>query len=285
MIPGVVAEVNAVNRGRVANIGILAGDDGAIVIDGGASRRQGEEILATAQRLAGKPVRLLINTHPHPQNVLGNVAFAARGIPILASAQTRDRMVERCPRCLEATAAAIGSEAIAGTEIALPGHTVAASETRTVSGRRLRLLVPGHAHSEGDLAVLDVESGVLFSGDLVYRGQLPHMAESRVDGWLAALAVLRHEPARVLVPGRGAPGGLADLEPFAAYLVGLRERVAEAYARGLSLDETLEHAALPEFAGWEGYDARHARNVQHVYFELERADLERAGVAGAGGAR
>lgn len=285
MIPGVLAEASADNRGRVANIGILAGDDGAIVIDSGASRSQGEEILATAQRLAGKPVRLLINTHPHPQNVLGNGAFAARGIPILASAETRARMIERCRRCLAAATEAIGAQAMAGTEIVLPELVVVASEIREVAGRRLRLLVPGHAHSEGDLAVLDLDSGVLFSGDLAYRGQLPHLAESRIDGWLAALATLRGEPVRWLAPGRGAPGSLADLDPIVAYLGGLRQRVAAAYAKGLSLDETLDYAALPEFAAWEGYGARHGRNIQHVYFEFERADLERASIAGAGAAR
>lgn len=277
VIPGLLAESNAENRGRVANIGILAGEDGAIVIDSGASRLHGEELLAVAERLAGKPVRLLINTHPHPQNVLGNAAFAARGIPILASAQTRAMMAERCPRCLAALTEAIGAPAMAGTTIVLPELTVTVSETRAVAGRRLRLILAGHAHSEGDLGVLDLDSGVLFSGDLVYRGQLPHMAESRIEGWLAALAALRREPAAMLVPGRGAPGALADLEPLAAYLAGLRERVAAAYAAGLSLDETLERAAMPDFATWEGYAARHARNVQHVYFELERAEFAGTG--------
>ncbi len=273
MIPGVLAEVNDGNRGRVVNIGIIAGAEGAIVIDSGANRLQGEAILAAAQRLAGKPVSLVINTHPHPQNVLGNAAFAAQGIPILASEQTRARMAERCPRCVAAIAEVVGSEAMAGKAIVLPGLTVAATETRSVAGRRLRLLVPGHAHSEGDLAVHDLDSGVLFSGDLVYRGQVPHLAEARIDGWLGALDVLRREPARWLVPGRGAPGTLRDLEPLAEYLVSLRARVAAAYAQGRSLDEALERAALHDFASWEGYASRHARNVQHVYFEIERADL------------
>lgn len=272
-----LAEANAGNRGRVVNIGIIAGTEGAIVVDSGASRLQGEEILAAAQRLAGKPVRLLINTHPHPQNVLGNAAFAALGIPILASEQTRARMAERCPRCLASIAEAVGSEVMAGTAIVLPDLTLAATETRNVAGRRLRLLVPGHAHSEGDLAVHDLDSGVLFSSDLVYRGQVPHLAEARIDGWLGALDVLRREPARWLVPGRGAPGTLHDLEPFAEYLGSLRAHVAAAYAQGLSLDEALERAVLRDFATWEGYASRHARNVQHVYFELERAELDGAG--------
>lgn len=273
LLPGVVADADVGNRGRVVNIGIIVGHEGSVVIDSGTSREHGELILAAAERLGGRPVRLLVNTHPHPQNVLGNSAFAARGIPILATQQTRAMMAERCPRCLAASARAIGAANLAGTAIVLPDITIAASETRVVAGRRLRLLHLGHAHSEGDLAVLDVETGVLFAGDVVYRDQLPHLAEADLAGWLAALEVLRREPVSVLVPGRGAPGAVADLEPLAAYLDALRASVGAAYAAGLSPDETLERAALPTHANWEGYAARHGRNVQHVYFALERAEL------------
>lgn len=277
MLPGVLAEPDSENRGRVVNIGILVGDEGALVIDSGANRQQGEEILAIAERLAGKPVRLLVNTHPHPQNVLGNMAFAARGVPILASARTREKMAERCPRCLASMTHAVGEATMAGTEIVLPNDILEAGTERSVAGRRIRFVLPGHGHSEGDLAVLDIDSGVVFAGDLVYRAQVPHLSEAHSLGWLAALDELRRQPVSILVPGRGPVGRLADIEPLYAYLSSLRAVVAAAYEAGLSPDETLQRAELPRFASWQGYHERHARNVQHVYFEFERADLAERG--------
>lgn len=277
VIPAGLAEANAENRGRVVNTGFIVGPDGVVVIDSGASHAQGEAILAAVAYVTGQPVRLLVNTHPHPQNVLGNSAFAARGIPILASTQTRAMMAERCPRCFDAMTRSTGEANMVGTQIVLPGQLVSASETRRIAGRELRFLHFGHAHTEGDLAVLDIESGTLFSGDIVYRGQIPHMAESELAGWLGALAALEREDFHILVPGRGDPGGRAELLAFAAYLKELRARVAAAYGDGRTPDETIELAQQPAYAGWEGYAARHGRNVQHAYFELERADLAAGG--------
>ncbi len=276
LISGVVADAAPANRGRVVNTGFIVGTDGVIVVDSGANHGHGEAILATVASVTDKPVALLINTHPHPQNVLGNSAFAARGIPILATAATIAAMRARCPDCLRSLERSVGAEAMTGTRIELPG-LVAAGEVREVAGRRLTLLHAGHGHTEGDLAVFDAESGVLFAGDLVYRGQVPHLSESDTAGWLASLQPLRDLPIRTLVPGRGPVGSAADLAPIGRYLSQLRQRVAAAYRDGRSADEAIALADLPEFSSWQGYAERHGRNVQHVYFEIERDDLNGGG--------
>jgi glyoxylase-like metal-dependent hydrolase (beta-lactamase superfamily II) len=278
LIPGVVADAAPANRGRVVNTGFIVGTDGVIVVDSGANHGHGEAILATVASVTGKPVALLINTHPHPQNVLGNSAFAARGIPILATAATIVAMRTRCPDCLRSLERSVGAEAMAATRIQLP-DLVVGSEVRQVAGRRLTLLHAGHGHTEGDLALFDAASGVLFAGDLVYRGQVPHLSESDTAGWLASLQPLRDPPIRTLVPGRGPVGAAADLAPTGRYLAQLRQRVAAAYRDGRSADEAIALAELPEFSAWQGYAERHGRNVQHVYFEIERDDLNGRGKA------
>lgn len=273
VLPAAVAEPNSANAGRVVNTGFIVGTDGVIVIDSGANRRHGEAIRAAVRRVTSKPIRLLINTHPHPHNVLGNAAFAARGIPILATQATRDAMQARCPHCLEGLAASVGRAAMAGSRIRLPNRIVAADARLEVAGRSLQLLHFGHGHTEGDLLVLDEATGVLFAGDLVYREQVPHLAEADTRGWLAALERIAGLTFITLVPGRGPLGSPQALADMRRYLDSLRRLVADAYAKGMSADEAIAHAALPEFAGWEGYAARHGRNVQRVYFELEREDF------------
>lgn len=273
VIAGAIGEASASNRGRVVNTGFIVARDGVIVIDSGANHNHGEAILAAVARITPKPVKLLINTHAHPQNVLGNSVFAERGIPILASAATVAAMDQRCPRCLESLGQSVGREAMEGTRVHLPETSVPGSQALEIAGRWLRLLHFGHAHTEGDLAVLDETTAVLFSGDLVYRQQLPHLSEASSAGWLAALQQLGELPFKILIPGRGAVGQSADLAPTQGYLSALRQRVSAAYHDGRSADEAIKQAELPEFAGWQGYAERHGRNVQHVYFEIERDDL------------
>jgi glyoxylase-like metal-dependent hydrolase (beta-lactamase superfamily II) len=273
VIPAPIADADSSNRGRVVNTGFVVGRKGVIVIDSGANHRHGKAILAAVARVTRKPVKLLINTHAHPQNVLGNSAFAERGIPILASAATVTAMAERCPGCLASLGQSVGDEAMRGTRIQLPDSTVAESQMLKIAGRQLHLLHLGHAHTEGDLAVFDGATGTLFSGDLVYRGQVPHLSEASSAGWIAALDRGVELPIRILIPGRGPVGGPGDLAPIRRYLSELRRLVAAAYQQGRSADEAIELAGLAKFSGWQGYAARHGRNVQHVYFEIERDDL------------
>lgn len=274
LIPAPLADATPENRGRVVNSGFIVGLDGVVVIDSGANHRHGEAILATVARVTPKPVRLLINTHPHPQNVLGNSAFAERGIPILATAATIAAMNQRCPNCLASLRESVGEEAMDGTRIRLPDTALANTEILEVAGRRLRLVHFGHGHTEGDLAVFDEASAALFSGDLIYSGQIPHLSEANTGGWIAVLDRLAALPIRILVPGRGPSGGADDIAPTRRYLAELRQRVAVAYQEGRGADEAIALAELPEFAAWQGYAARHGRNVQHVYFEIERDDLD-----------
>ena len=274
VIPAPLADATPENHGRVINSGFIVGRDGVIVIDSGANHRHGEAILAAVARVTPKPVKLLINTHPHPQNVLGNSAFAERGIPILATAATIAAMNERCPNCLASLRQSVGDEAMRATRIQLPDTTLAASPALEIAGRQLRLLQFGHGHTEGDLAVFDEASAALFSGDLIYSGQIPHLSEANTAGWIAALSQVAALPIRILIPGRGPVGGAGDLAPIRRYLSELRQRVAAAYQEGRSADEAIALAELQEFSGWHGYAARHGRNVQHVYFEIERHDLD-----------
>lgn len=273
VIPGIVGDPGPENRGRVVNTGFMVGRTGVVVIDSGANYHQGQAILATIRRITQKPVKLLINTHPHPQNVLGNGAFAERGIPILATTVTAEKMNERCPRCLENLTASVGAEAMRGTHIVLPQQMLDAETTLTVDGRQLRLIPTGWGHSEGDLAVLDSQTGTLFTSDLVYAGQIPHLTEARIGGWLAALDTLSALPARVVVPGRGPVGTASRIATFHHYLQQLHDQVTAAYHSGRTLDETLHRIELPEFHSWQGYTERHPLNIQHVWYEIERNDF------------
>lgn len=272
VIPAPVADVAPDNAGHVVNTGFIVTSRGVVVIDSGARHAQGEAILAAIRTVTPQPVVLLINTHPHPQNVLGNSAFVDRGIPILATQATREAMGTRCPQCLKSLAESVGAVPMAGTRIELPDR-VLASERLQIGDCVLRLLHFGHGHTEGDLLVLDETSQILFTGDLVYRDQIPHVSESDTSNWLTALERTAELPFRILVPGRGAVGDASTLAQMKRYLEDLRQIVGSAYERGLSAEEAIALADLPEFSAWHGYAARHGRNVQHVYFEIERRDF------------
>jgi quinoprotein relay system zinc metallohydrolase 1 len=271
---GAQEEIALSNRGNVINTGFIVGDDAVIVIDTGPHQAHGEAILRAISKITDKPIALAINTHPHPENVLGNSAFAGRGVPILASAETIRGMRERCEICYRNTERVLG-DIMAGTKIAIPERGLERSMQIEAAGRGLKLLSFGWGHTEGDLAVLDLQTGVLFSGGLVNADRIPVLAQAKVRGWIDALERLRREPFKIIIPGHGPVSPPTKVGDTLAYLKALLATVERQYQAGKSPLDVLKTSELPAYRHWALYEPQHNLNVQHVYRELEREELER----------
>jgi quinoprotein relay system zinc metallohydrolase 1 len=272
---GAQEEISPGNGGNVINSGFIVGADGVIVIDTGVNVEHGRAILAAIRTVTDKPVALVINTHPHPENVLGNHAFA--GAPILARRETVDAMQARCKLCFENVERILGAPAMKGTDIVMPTLSVDRNGSLSAGGRRIELYHFGWGHTEGDLAVFDPESGVLFTGDLVYLDRIPYTHEAHIRGWIAALQQLEKIPARRVVPGHGPVADPARMRETRAYLAALLAMTERQYGAGTSVLDLLNdpNMDLPQFTGWALYRDTHPLNIQHVYTELEREEFSK----------
>lgn len=269
---GIPEDVAANNSGNVINSGFIVGDDGVIVIDPGVNYRHGRKLRAAISAVTKRPVTLVIDTHPHPENVLGNSAFSEVGARVVATPATVQAMKQRCEVCLQHVTSRLGKAAMAGTEIVIPEPL--AADVIEVAARELRLLHYGWGHTEGDLAVLDVKTGVLFAGGLVSLDRIPVMLQARVKSWIAALERLREVPAKILVPGNGPVSKPRRIDDTLVYLRQLLNTVQKQYAAGDSVFDALRETELPAFRNWALYAETNPLNVQHVYSELERAEFQ-----------
>ncbi len=70
----------------IANIVMVEGTDGIVIVDTGESIAQGEEVLAELRKITSKPIVAVVLTHHHADHVLGTTAFVKPGdaIPIIA---------------------------------------------------------------------------------------------------------------------------------------------------------------------------------------------------------
>ena len=74
--------------GLGGNVGVLATERGAVVVDTMTFSLQGRQIRKQAQELAGAPVTTIINTHYHLEHTHGNPAFPP-GIKVVSTDRTR----------------------------------------------------------------------------------------------------------------------------------------------------------------------------------------------------
>ena len=262
-------EANPRNLGAVGNAGVVIGRDSVAVIDTGGSPEFGRRLRASVAALTGLPVTYVIMTHAHPDHVFGSVAFEESGTSFAGHHKLARALAVRSPFYLDAFERLVG-EAFEGARVIAPSIEVA-GETRIDLGDRVLVLTAWQtAHTDNDLTVLDLRTGTLFAGDLLFIDRLP-VVDGSLKGWLDVIAELRRVPAARVVPGHGPafapwPGALDAQE---RYLRALLRDVRREIAAGGRIESAIGRVAGEERDRWVGFDASHPRNVTASFTELE----------------
>lgn len=268
-IAGGNAAISPGNGGVIVTTGVIATGVGVIVIDPGPSMRRSDALTSLIATLTKEPVRWIIDTHPHPENVLGNSGFP--DALVIASAPAAALMKIRCTTCLQHLSEQLGEEAMRGTISRVPTRIVADNEAATFGMRKLRFLVFANAHSRGDLAILLLEEGILFAGGLVNDRRIPDLREADLSKWITALVTLQNTSPRIVVPGHGSATDVNLIGQFSNYLTDLRTACDRDIAQGGDAGSSGARLMLPAYAQWAEYTVQHPLDVAHAYREREDA--------------
>lgn len=271
MLPGTGGVADEGNQGRIGNAGFIVGPQGVLCVDTGTSFAHGQALLDAAASVTHQPVRVAIVTHARPEFLFGGAAFRVRGIPIRMHQRTVGLMASRCEACLKVLRQQVGDGPMAGTTLYQADEAFDASHELGLVGRPVRVLHFGHSSGPGDVAVLDMQSGVLFGGGLLDVGRIPDIQDSELPGWHRALAALAALPLRTVVPGHGPASGPGAIATVERYLTQLESRAQALVSAGESLLDVADALELPEFAAWDQYDVIHRRNASIAYLRHERA--------------
>lgn len=272
MIEGATEYFTAANGGAIVNVVMIETPEGILIVDTGPSRRYGEALRAAAQALHPLGARGVINTHHHPDHFLGNQVFA--DLPIRALGDTAalatlhgDAYADNLYRLL--------GDWMRGTEPLPPNRAIAPGRT-TIMGRQFDALPLG-GHTEADLALLDVETGVLIAGDLAFLDRAPTTPSANIPRWQSGIDALAALAPRGIVPGHG-PFDLsgASLRQTRAYLSWLSDTLADAARRGLDMNETMATPLPADYASMGAQPDEFKRSVAHLFGAAERAALPRA---------
>ncbi|NMG44088.1 MBL fold metallo-hydrolase [Aromatoleum toluvorans] len=265
---------------ETGNVGLLVGDAAALVIDTGASYRQGREVLAALRRATGQPPRLALVSHALPEFLFGAAALQDAGLRVVAHPDCARLVAQRCQICLDRAIGLYGAEAMAQTRVPVLESSGAGDWQLDLGGRRVEVLDFGWASTPGSVGVFDRASGTLYAGGVVLAGRVPMLRDADFDGWIAALGRIARLPVQRVVPGHGPVVTLDAVAQLRAYLLELEAEVRRLYASGASLPEAVAEARLPAYAAWVGYPELHRQNVHYRYLAVEREDFDAAGTPG-----
>ncbi|MEU6080866.1 MBL fold metallo-hydrolase [Streptomyces sp. NPDC047108] len=198
-----------------ATAGLVHGPSAVLMVDAGATLREGAQLRQQAEEMLGRRVTHLALTHPHFDHVLGAAAFAGTEVYgairmdlMLGGTRAREALREDAVRH-----GVDGESAAEAAEMLLrPDHLVSGEMTVPLGdGRDAVLVNVGPGHSGHDLAVLvpgrGGERSVVFCGDLVEESGEPQAGPDAIPArWPAALDRLLDLGGddALYVPGHGA---------------------------------------------------------------------------------
>lgn len=221
--------------GLGGNVAVLRTPEGAVVVDSMTFRMQGQEISRQAEVLTGRPVRVVINTHYHPDHTHGNPGFPT-GMRVVATQRTHHHLTTKDAAYWEGDA-----------QSALPNETFDDEHVIKLGDKTIRLLHLGRGHTDGDLVVHVVEDRVLHLGDLLFHGFYPNIdleAGGSVREWRATLDRILELDFDHVIPGHGPVTDREGIVRFQRFIQELWQ-VGEAAAKaGKSLEDTLASAEL-----------------------------------------
>ena len=253
----------------IANIGFIVGSKCVAVIDTGGSYSEGLHLLKAIRSLTATPICYVINTHVHPDHMLGNNAFQLEGVNYVGHhnlpqslALVADIFLQR----LRASEYLVRDD----TKIVFPDVLVADTLELDLGDRNLLLTAHATAHTSADLSIYDPKDKLLWLGDLLFMEHVPALDGSLI-GWIGELESLMLSPSAAVVPGHGpviAAWPQASHE-LLRYLKVLRDETREWMVAGGDMQGAQEHVGLAERDHWQLFDQFHKRNVITAYAELE----------------
>ncbi len=248
----------------VPNIGIILGQDAALVVDTGLGPANGERVLDLARRLAGPRRLLLTLTHFHPEHGYGAQAFRPDATIIYNRVQ-RDELQESGERYIglfRKTQSKAAADALDGTKIVMP-HVVydGPSAQIDLGGRMVELRTWGTAHTRGDQVVFLPQERILFAGDLIEERMFPILPwfppeDVDVDSarWVAVLKGFERFDPAVIVPGHGDLGDVRIARNLASHIEAVGQEVRALRQAGRAPNQIiaeLKPRLIAAYPGWE----------------------------------
>jgi glyoxylase-like metal-dependent hydrolase (beta-lactamase superfamily II) len=229
--------------GSGGNIGVLAGPDGKLLVDGGLAGSR-PKIQAELMKLGEGPVKHLVNTHWHFDHTDGNQwLHDEAGATIVAHENTVKHLThETRVEPWNFTFPPVAKGAVP-TEVVQKDHAI------KINGTLVALEYYGApGHTDGDLSAHFPDADVFHTGDTFWNGHYPFIdygAGGSIAGMIHACQTTlgKVSDKTILIPGHGAVAKKSDLSEFRDMLASIRDAVAKLKKEGKSVDEAV--AAKP----------------------------------------
>lgn len=275
-VQGLAGSPSVKNQGFMSNAGFVITREGVVVFDSLGTPPLAKALIAQIRKLTDKPIKRVIISHYHADHIYGLQAFKALGAEIWAHEDGQQYLKsETAEQRLAQRREALAPWVNENTKNLPADRWLKGPESFTLGGLHFELIPLGPAHTPEDLAMYIREDGVLYSGDVVFKGRVPFVGNADTRKWLEALDKIAAMKPRVFVPGHGAAAkdALETIRFTQDYLRYVRREMGKAVENFTPFDEAYAQADWSRYQGLPAFEAANRANAYNVYLQMERENL------------
>jgi glyoxylase-like metal-dependent hydrolase (beta-lactamase superfamily II) len=249
----------------LSNAGLIAGiGDTSLLVDTLVDLELTAGMLQALRRetKAAEHIDFVVNTHANGDHCYGNALVA--DAEIVASAACAEELAQLPASALatlmhsapdlgpigELLCEMFGGFSFDGIDAVPPTRTFAGELELRVGDRLVRLVEVGPAHTAGDVIVHVPDAGVVFTGDIVFKGGHPIVWAGPVANWIHACdRVLAIGDFDTVVPGHGPVAGPQAVTDLKNYFERLTEQAHRCFQASMTPLEAAQAVDLGPYAG------------------------------------
>jgi glyoxylase-like metal-dependent hydrolase (beta-lactamase superfamily II) len=231
--------------GRVA---VLFGSDGVLMVDT-ENAQVADKTLAAIRTFSDAPIRIVVNSHAHPDHTGGNAFFAKQGAVILAQENLRSELLPN-PNAPPRPAGAPPATPLDPASLPVatyrydPATAGKPAMILHMDGETVDLIPMMPSHMGGDTVVRFEKANVIYIEDFYRNFGYPFADQANggsIEGMLQAVDLLEKlsDDNTILVPGHGTLIHKQELLPYRKMLVEVMAKVKTLRDQGKSLKEVL----------------------------------------------
>jgi glyoxylase-like metal-dependent hydrolase (beta-lactamase superfamily II) len=256
--------------GGSRNVAVQIGDDGVVYVDS-STADMADQILKATRTLSQRPIRYVLNTHAHLENIGGNQALSRQGISF-GGGNTKDQQFALDPRARERAQRAERADRSEGggaERLLADRHVLHRVDGAAFQRRADRADQRAAAHTDGDSLILFRGSDVIVAGDVFLTTGYPIIDVEHggtINGVIAALNRIidlavpgdNEEDGTLIVSGQGRIGDEYDVVVYRDMVTIIRDRVQDLMKKGMTLQQI--QAAKPS----RDYDVLYTNGSGHA---------------------
>jgi glyoxylase-like metal-dependent hydrolase (beta-lactamase superfamily II) len=249
---------------------VLFGSDGILMVDT-QDPQLASKTLDTIRTFTNAPIKVVVNSHIHPDHTGGNAFFAKQGAVIFAQDNLREEM-------LNAPGNANRAPDPAGVPTVTYRYGAPGTPAVTIqmNGETVDFIPMMPSHTAGDTIVRFNKANVIYIEDFYRNFGYPFADQANggsIKGMIEAVDLIEKlaGPDTTLVPGHGTLVTKKELLGYRAMLVDILAKVQNLRNQGKSLDEVLAANLTGPYDATTLGDTKQSKDrfITEVYDELK----------------